>query len=147
MTSFQLRKYWISSYQNKFSEKYSQDKQYIELALFKNLLKNFNYYTILEATDQFFSKITKDKASILLFASKKYFPGQFKDLIKEKDIIQYQRMLPWYSKENQIKIRSYIQQYRNYLYAISLTQEDLDSMFDTLEELKNIPMEEIDKRY
>jgi hypothetical protein len=48
-------------------------------------------------------------------------------------------MLPWYELENQNKIKDLIQVYRNYLYAISLSQEDINEMSLIIQKLKNIP--------
>jgi len=142
MGPFALREYWVSKYEDLFSEPYPKDKLAIELALFKKLLKNFNHYIILEAIDFFFSNVTKEKASIFLFTSYKYFPKRFENLIKEKDIIKYKRLLPWYNKEDQCIIKSLLQRYGNYLYALSLNQEDLDDMNLIISTLENIRMEE-----
>jgi len=109
----------------------------------KRLLTTYNKYLLLEAIDIFFKNIKKEKASLLLFSSNKFFPEYFKNLIKEKDTIQYQRMLPWYSEENQTKIRKLLQLYGNYLYALSLCQEEIDEMQSIRENLKDIPMENI----
>lgn len=141
MNSYSLRLYWTSKYEDKFEEVYSNDKLYIELAQFKRLLKNFNHYIILEAIDQFFSNIDKEKASIALFASNNYFNKRFNDLIKEKDIIKYTRLLPWYNIENQTTIKSLTQRYNNYIYALSLNQEDLEDMEDIINKLENLEME------
>ena len=142
MNSYSLRQYWISKYEEKFQEKYVTDKANIEFVLLKRLLDKFGQYLLLEAIDRFFNGIKKEKASILLFASNKFFGVYFKDLIREKDVIQYQRMLPWYKQENQIKIKKLLQAYRTYLYALSLSQEDLTEMSLIVEKLKNIPIEE-----
>ena len=111
--------------------------------MLKQLLKKYKQYILLEAIDNFFATIKKDKASILLFASNKFFPSFFKDLIKEKDIIQYKRMLPWYSPVDQSKIHDLIRVYKSYLYALSLSQDEIDEMPLILEKLKNIPCKTI----
>jgi hypothetical protein len=143
MNAYTIRQYWLSKYEDKFQEEYVSEKAKIEPFLLKRLLNNYNQYLVLEAIDRFFSNTKKERASILLFASKKFFEGYFKDLIKEKDVIQYQRMLPWYSLENQVKIRDLIQAYRNYIFAISLSQEEIDEMGVILERLRNIPLDNI----
>jgi hypothetical protein len=141
MNSYSLRQYWISKFEDKFKEPYITDKANIEFVLLKRLLNNYNEYLLLEAIDRFFAGIKKDKASILLFASNKFFGVYFKDLIREKDVIQYQRLLPWYNQENQKKIKALLQAYRNYIYALSLSQEEVDEMPLLIKKLKNIPME------
>jgi hypothetical protein len=141
MNSYSLRQYWISKFEDKFNESYQTDKANIEFVLLKRLLDKFGQYLLLEAIDRFFNTIKKEKASILLFASNKFFSVYYKDLIREKDVIQYQRMLLWYNQENQIKIKKLLQAYRNYLYALSLSQEELDEMSLIVEKLKNIPTE------
>lgn len=142
MNSYSLRQYWISKFEDKFQEPYITEKANIEFVLLKRLLDKFGQYLLLEAIDRFFNTIKKEKASILLFASNKFFGVYFKDLIREKDVIQYQRMLPWYNQENQIKIKKLLQAYRNYAYALSLSQEEINEMLLIVEKLKNIPMEE-----
>jgi len=141
--SISLRNYWISRYEDKFSERYNKSNLIIELCMFKRLLKNFDYYLILEAIDQFFFNIKnkKELASIKLFASNKYFNRNFENLIKSKEIIKYKRLILWYSEENQKKIRSLLQRYNNYLYAISLSDEDINEKYKIIEELKMIPTE------
>jgi hypothetical protein len=141
MNSLSLRRYWVSKYEDRFGQPYPKEKLGIELALFKKLLKNFNHYIILEATDLFFSDVTKEKASIFLFTSGKYFSKMFENLIKEKDIIKYKRLLPWYNKDDQSKIMMLLQRYNNYLYALSLSQEDVDDMGRIIDTLENIEME------
>ena len=143
MTAYDLHKYWIAKYEDTFKEQYQSDKIKIEPFLLKRLLATYNKYLLLEAIDIFFKNIKKEKASLLLFSSNKFFPEYFKNLIKEKDTIQYQRMLPWYSEENQTKIRKLLQLYGNYLYALSLCQEEIDEMQSIRENLKDIPMENI----
>ena len=142
MNTFSLRQYWVSKYEEKFKESYITDKTNVEFSLLKRLLDKFGQYLLLEAIDRFFNTIKKEKASILLFASNKFFGVYFKDLIREKDVIQYQRMLSWYKQENQIKIKQLLQAYRNYSYALSLSQEEVDEMSLIVEKLKNIPLEE-----
>jgi len=141
--SISLRNYWISRYEDKFSERYNKSNLIIELCMLKRLLKNFDYYLILEAIDQFFFNIKnkKELASIKLFASNKYFNRNFENLIKSKEIIKYKRLILWYSEENQKKIRSLLQRYNNYLYAISLSDEDINEKYKIIEELKMIPTE------
>jgi hypothetical protein len=139
MNSYSLRQYWITKFEETYHEPYRTDKANIEFVLLKRLLDKFGQYLLLEATDRFFNGIKKEKASILLFASNKFFGVYYKDLIREKDVIQYQRMLPWYNQENQTKIKKLLQAYRNYLYALSLSQEELDDMSLIVEKLKNIP--------
>jgi len=141
--SISLRNYWISRYEDKFNERYNKSNLIIELCMFKRLLKNFDYYLILEAIDQFFFNIKnkKELASIKLFASNKYFNRNFENLIKSKEIIKYKRLILWYSEENQKKIRSLLQRYNNYLYAISLSDEDINEKYKIIEELKMIPTE------
>ena len=143
MNAYDLHKYWIAKYEDTFNEQYQSDKIKIEPFLLKRLLTTYNKYLLLEAIDIFFKNIKKEKASLLLFSSNKFFPEYFKNLIKEKDTIQYQRMLPWYSEENQTKIRKLLQLYGNYLYALSLCQEEIDEMQSIRENLKDIPMENI----
>jgi hypothetical protein len=139
LNAFTARRYWVSKFEDTFEEGYENSKIKLELFLLKRLLDKFGQYLLLEAIDRFFKNIKKDKASITLFASNKFFDVYFKDLIREKDIIQYQRMLPWYELENQNKIKDLIQVYRNYLYAISLSQEDINEMSLIIQKLKNIP--------
>ena len=142
MNSYSLRQYWISKFEDKFEESYITDKAKIEFFILKKLLDKFGQYLLLEAIDRFFNTIKKEKASILLFASNKFFDVYFRDLIREKDVIQYQRLLPLYNKENQIKIKELLQAYRNYAYALSLSQEEINEMSSIVEKLKNIPVEE-----
>lgn len=141
MNPYSLRVYWTSKYEDNFEESYPNDRLYIELAQFKRLLKNFNQYIILEAIDQFFSYVDKDKASISLFSSNNYFTSRFSDLIKEKDIIKYKRLLPWYSTDNQTIIKSLVQRYNNYIYALSINKEDLEDMEYIVNRLESIEME------
>tara|TARA_Y100000310_G_C20177948_1_gene576733 strand:+ start:59 stop:490 length:432 start_codon:yes stop_codon:yes gene_type:complete len=143
MNGFNVRQYFISKYEDVFQEDYFSDKAKIESFLLKRLLNNYNKYFLLEAIDKFFATVKKDRASILLFASNKFFTSFFSDLIKEKDIIQYQRMLPWYSSEDQLKIQDLTRVYKSYLYALSLCQEEIDEMPLILEKLKNIPCKTI----
>jgi len=138
MNSFEVRQYFISKYEDTFQEDYVSNKSSIESFLLKQLLNKYKKYLLLEAIDKFFATIKKDKASILLFVSNKFFPSFFEDLIKEKDIIQYQRMLPWYSSEDQSKIHDLMRVYKSYLYALSLSQDEIDEMPLILEKLKNI---------
>lgn len=142
MNAYTIRQYWISKYEDKFGEEYVSEKANIESFLLKHLLNNYNQYLLLQAIDLFFQTTKKERASIMLFASKKFFSRNFKDLIKEKDIVQYQRMMAWYSPEDQIKVRELLQSYRNYLYALSLSQEELNEKDLILEKLKNIPVDE-----
>ncbi len=138
MNGFNVRQYFISKYEDTFQEDYVSNKSSIESFLLKQLLNKYKKYLLLEAIDKFFATIKKDKASILLFVSNKFFPSFFEDLIKEKDIIQYQRMLPWYSSEDQSKIHDLMRVYKSYLYALSLSQDEIDEMPLILEKLKNI---------
>jgi mevalonate kinase len=138
MNGFDVRQYFISKYEDTFQEDYVSNKSSIESFLLKQLLNKYKKYLLLEAIDKFFATIKKDKASILLFVSNKFFPSFFEDLIKEKDIIQYQRMLPWYSSEDQSKIHDLMRVYKSYLYALSLSQDEIDEMPLILEKLKNI---------
>ena len=138
MNSFEVRQYFISKYEDTFQEDYVSNKSSIESFLLKQLLNKYKKYLLLEAIDKFFATIKKDKASILLFVSNKFFPSFFEDLIKEKDIIQYQRMLPWYSSGDQSKIHDLMRVYKSYLYALSLSQDEIDEMPLILEKLKNI---------
>jgi hypothetical protein len=140
MNAFTLREYWLSKYEDKFQEEYKPTKKEIEPFLLRRLVKNYGPYLTLEAMDKFFSMAKKERASILLFASSKFFESYFKELIKEKDIIEYKRMISWYSIVNQDRIKMLIQRYRDYLYAISLSQEDIEEMEAILEELKSIPI-------
>ena len=105
------------------------------------MLKTYNQFLILEAIDNFFLIARKEQANILLFASKKYFTSAFRSLIKEKDVVQYNRMILWYSKENQERVKNLIQLYKHYIYAISLSSEDIEIMKVIINELKNIEME------
>ncbi len=141
MNSFDIRNYWLSKYEDKFNKSYASEKPLIELGMLKRLLNKYSPYLLLEAIDMFLSDIKEEKASIILFASNKFFNSYFEELIKEKDIVKYQRMISWYSKDNQTLIRSLIQEYKNFVYAISLYPEDREYMSLTLEKLKNIPME------
>tara|TARA_Y100000034_G_scaffold10138_1_gene10711 strand:- start:161 stop:589 length:429 start_codon:yes stop_codon:yes gene_type:complete len=138
MNGFDVRQYFISKYEDTFQEDYVSNKSSIESFLLNQLLNKYKKYLLLEAIDKFFATIKKDKASILLFVSNKFFPSFFEDLIKEKDIIQYQRMLPWYSSEDQSKIHDLMRVYKSYLYALSLSQDEIDEMPLILEKLKNI---------
>ena len=138
MNGFNARQYFISKYEDTFQENYVSSKGNIESFLLKRLLNKYKKYLLLEAIDKFFATIKKDQASILLFASNKFFSSFFSDLIKEKDIIQYQRMLPWYSSEDQSKIHDLMRVYKSYLYALSLSQDEIDEMPLILEKLKNI---------
>ena len=139
--AFSIREYWISKYEGTFKIEYISDKRNIELALFKALINRYNYYLVLEATDRFFATIKKEKATILLFASKKFFESSFGDLTKEIEVVEYYRLLPWYSEENQATIKDLTQAYRNYSHALSLSQEDIDNMNIIVKRLKDIPIE------
>jgi hypothetical protein len=141
ITSVSLRSYWVSKYEDKFDEEYPNNDRIIELQLLKRLMTELGYHVVLEAIDQFMFGVKKEQASIKLFASRKYFTRRFKDLIAEKDIVKYQRLLPWYNENNQTKINLLLQRYKNYVYALSLTHDDLQDMKLIVDELKTIPIE------
>ena len=138
MNSLDLRKYFVSKYQSKFSYAYSNDKFPIEIKLLKNLLDKYSEFLILEAIDQFIDVIPGSKASILYFAKQKVFSSKFKPLINLRDIIKYKRLVPLYDKEDQIKIRRLVHEYKDYIDALSLNQEDVERKKEIVTELEKL---------
>jgi hypothetical protein len=140
-----LRKYFVSMYSEKFYADYKTSRITVEMILLKRLLNEYSPYLILEAMDEFISKTPVSKISILYFASKKVFPERFKNLIRLKAVIDYQRLLPLYSEQDQATIRRLIQDYKNYAAAISLSQEDIDRKKEIIDILGSLKYAEGDR--
>ena len=124
MTSQSLRAYFISKYKQKFGEKYPSKYRWRELSVLTKLLNQYSQYLILEAIDRFISEIDRERAAICYFASDKVFSNKFSDLIRNKDVVRYRRLMPLYSQENQKIIKKLLWEYDTYLGAISLNGEE-----------------------
>ena len=137
MGPWQLRDYFAGKYYSKFYRDYPEDKFHIELILFKRLLSQYSYYLILEAIDLFFQQVPIDKADISYFAATKTFTNRFRNLIKLESIIEYRRFLPFYGEDKEL-VGSLIQEYVNYLIAISLSSEEVSRKAEILLQLGEI---------
>jgi len=139
MTSQSLRSYFASRYKQKFGKQYRSKYKWQELSVLAKLLNQYSQYLILEAIDRFISEIDQERAAICYFASDKVFSNKFSDLIRNKGIAKYRRLMPLYSQEDQKIIKKLLWEYDTYLGAISLSQEDLSrkrEIISALEELK-----------
>ena len=139
MTNQELRSYFISKYKQRFNKQYRSRYKWQELSGLTRLLNQYSQYLILEAIDRFILEIDQEKASICYLASNKVFANKFSDLIRKKELVKYQRLMPFYSEEGQKIIKRLLWEYDTYLGAISLNQEDLvrkEEIIGTLRELK-----------
>jgi len=125
MTNQLLRSYFVSKYKQKFGKQYHSKYKWPELSVLTKLLNQYSQYLILEAIDRFISEINQERASICYFASDKVFSNKFSDLIRNKELVKYKRLIPFYSQEDQKIIKKLLWEYDTYLGAISLSQEDL----------------------
>lgn len=139
MTTQSLRSYFASKYEQRFGKQYRSKYKWQELSVLTKLLNKYSQYLILEAIDRFISEIDRERASVCYFASDKVFSNKFSDLIKNKEIVEYKRLMPLYSQEDQKIIKKLLWEYDTYLGAISLNQEDLirkREIINALEKLK-----------
>lgn len=139
MTNQELRSYFTSKYKQRFGKQYRSRYKWPELSFLNKLLSQYSQHLILEAIDRFISEISQEKASICYFASDKVFSNKFSDLIRNKEIVKYRRLMSLYSQEDQKIIRKLLWEYDTYLGAISLSQEDLArkrEIISSLEKLK-----------
>ena len=142
MTNYELRSYFASKYRQKFNKQYRSRQKWPELSLLSKLLTNYSHYVILEAIDRFISEIDEKRAHICYFASDKVFRDKFSDLIRKKQLVKYQRLLPFYSEEDQKVIKKLLWEYDTYLSAISLNPEDLKRKEEIIRVLEGLKIAE-----
>ena len=137
MGPWQSREYFKSKYCEKYGQEYSDDRLFIELALFKRLLKRHSFYIIIEAIELFLKKTSIDKSTIAYFTSYKSFESMFRDLIKIEAVIKYKRFLPFYGDDKEMA-GTLLQEYSSYATAWSLGQEEINRKAEILVLLEEI---------
>ena len=136
MNSKDIRSYWVRKYEEVLGKPYGDSEFIIDLTLFKRLLKSYNEYVVLEAIDRFLENNNVRCKNVRYFSSKNFFEDRFYDIINEQEVIKYKRLY-----KNNLQVKELIEEYENYMNAISLSSEEKERKNEILEKLKNLEKE------
>ena len=103
-----------------------------DLFLIKRLLTKYFPYSILEGIDNYLSK--GDSKGISYFYT--WFPTSF--IAKQDKINKYIRFLPFYSLSIQSRVSSLIMEYRDYLFAEIVADDEIRRKLEIEKELEEL---------